>query len=266
MSGSYGEYIKKTRDEQGLTQEQLAERAIMTRAMVASIETGRRRPTGEDAQRLGRALGIEDVLTTFRPGQEGTVADYFKQALEFEQRATKIREFGLSVIPGLFQTEGYAKALIDTGYPRQNEEDRHKTVVTRLERGKVLEDPLTPEVWVLLDEPVLRRPVGGYGVIAQQLEHVADLAESGRVRAHVLPFSTTPHPLLTGMCSLMWFEDMPPIAYSEALQQGWIHDSPSMVEQLQGAYDLALSEARPLEESIAYIRAAAKEHRDHDSH
>lgn len=251
-----------------MSQDELAQKTFISRQLITAFEGGTRRPTAEHSQQLDRVLGTGHVLETFRPDQqeEGAVADYFKRALEFEQRAIRIREFGLSHLPGILQTEAYIEALLDTRYPRASEEDRHKTVVARLERAKLLEDPVTPEVWVLLDEAVLRRPTGGYTVMADQLEHVAELAELGRIRTHVLKFSTTPHPLLTGMCSLMWFEDMPPIAYSEGLQQGWIHDSPSMVERVQGAYDLALSEAQPLSESIAFIRAAAKEHRDHDSH
>lgn len=85
---------------------------------------------------------------------------------------------------------------------------------------------MTPVVWALLDEAVLRRVVGGPEVMAEQLRHIVKLAESGRVRAHVLPFGLGVHPLMQSMLTLLKFEDQPPVAYSEGIQVGKIHDSP----------------------------------------
>ncbi|MFJ8394349.1 Scr1 family TA system antitoxin-like transcriptional regulator [Streptomyces sp. NPDC094144] len=265
MPKTYGDWLKEAREAKGWTQQQLADKAFMSRSMVAAIESGRRYPTEDDAKALDNALGTGNVLTTFRPGQiaTGGVADWFEKAREFEQQAAIIREFGLTYVPGFLQTEAYATTVIDAGYPRGSEADRHKSVVTRLERARLLDDPVTPEVWALLDETVIRRPLGGYAVMAEQLGHIVSLAESGRIRVNVLPFGTAPHPLLEGMVTLMWFEDQPPIAYAEGMRVGKIHDSPAMVAEIQGAYDLALSEALPMEPSIALIRAQAKEYKEH---
>lgn len=264
MAKSYGEWLKEQREAKAWTQQELANRGFMSRSMIAAIETGRRYPSEDDAKALDNALGTGNVLATFRPGQSaGTVADWYEKAREFERQATAIREFGLSYIPGLLQTEDYAQAVIGSGYPRESEERRHKNVVTRLERARLFDDPVTPDVWALLDEAVIRRPTGGYAVMAAQLDHVAALADSGRIRVHILPFGTTPHPLLDGVLTLMWFEDQAPIAYTEGIRMGKIHDSPAMVAELQGAYDLALAEALPLQQSVALLRAQAEEFRKH---
>ncbi|GGX08466.1 helix-turn-helix domain-containing protein [Streptomyces noursei] len=265
MAKTYGDWLKEQREAKGWSQQELADAAVMSRSLITAIETGRRYPSEADAKRLDQALGTGDVLTTFRPNQvTGGVADWFEKAQEFEQQAVMIREFGLSYVPGFLQTEAYATVVIDAGYPRESEEERHKTVVTRLKRSELLEDPVTPAVWALLDEAVIRRPMGGHAVMADQLEHIIRLAESGRIRVNVLEFGTTPHPLLDGMTTLMWFEDQPPIAYAEGIRTGKIHDSPAMVEEIQGAYDLALSEALPLQQSLALLRAVAEEYRKHD--
>ncbi|MFI8452207.1 helix-turn-helix domain-containing protein [Streptomyces erythrochromogenes] len=264
MAKTYGEWLKEAREAKGWSQTQLADKAFMSRSMITAIETGRRYPSEDDAKALDLALGTGDVLTTFRPGQTaGQVADWFEKAREFEQQATIIREFGLSYVPGMLQTEAYATAVIDAGYPREGEAERHKGVVTRLECARLLDDPVTPEVWALLDESVIRRPMGGYATMAEQLDHVVTLAESGRIRVNVLPFTAAAYPLLDGLVTLMWFEDQPPIAYAEGIRMGKIHDSPAMVAEIQGAYDLALSEALPLKPSIALIRAQAKEYKEH---
>lgn len=264
MAKTYGEWLRDARKRKNWTQQQLADKATMSRPLIGNIEIGQRTPSEADAERLDRVLETGGVLVTFRPGQSsGSVPNWFERARELEQEATIIREFGLSYVPGFLQTEAYATAVIEAGYPRLSEPDCHKAVVTRLERAKLLENPVTPAVWALLDEVVLRRPVGGGEVMAGQLDHIVTLVESGRVRVNVLPITSVPHPLLDGIVTLMWFEDQPPIAYAEGLRMGKLHDSPSMVEEIQGAYALALSEAHPLQESLALLRATAKEYRNH---
>jgi hypothetical protein len=143
-----------------------------------------------------------------------------------------------------------------------SEEERDRLVVTRLERARILENPVTPVVWALLDEAVLRRVVGSPQIMAEQFGHIAGLVESGRVRIYVLPFGLGVHPLMQSMLTLLKFEDQPPVAYSEGIQVGKIHDSPAVVDRLEGAYDLALGDAMPLKESLALMRATAKDY-DH---
>lgn len=204
------------------------------------------------------------MLSSFLPDEDAAVADYFEAALQLEQQATMIREFALSFVPGILQTERYARAVLSTSFPPVSEEECDRLVVTRLGRAKVLDDPVEPVVWALLDEAVLRRTVGGARTMAGQIMHIVRLVEAGRVRAHVLPFGLGVHPLMQGMLTLLRFEDQPPVAYSEGIQVGKVHDSPSMVDRLQGAYDLALGDAMPLKESLALMRATAKDygHRD----
>jgi transcriptional regulator with XRE-family HTH domain len=260
---NYGDWLKEQREAAGLTQQQLAEAAVMTRTHIAHIEAGRRVPSREDARRLDNALGTGNVLSSFLPQEEVAVADYFEAALLLEQQAVMIREFALSFVPGILQTKRYARAVLSTSFPPVSEEERDRLVVTRLERAKVLDDPVTPVVWALLDEAVLRRVVGGREVMVEQITHMALLVESGRVRIHVLPFGLGFHSLMDGMLTLMEFEDQPPVAYGEGMRMGAVHDSPSVVRELQGRYDLALSDALPLKESLALLRALAKDYGHH---
>ncbi|MBZ6085444.1 Scr1 family TA system antitoxin-like transcriptional regulator [Streptomyces olivaceus] len=268
MGTTYGDWLKEQREAAELTQQQLADAAIMTRTHIAHIEAGRRVPSKEDARRLDNALNTGNVLSRFLPGDDAAVADYFESARLLEQQAVMIREFALSYIPGILQTQGYARAVLGTSFPPVSEDERDRLVVTRLERAKVLNDPVTPVVWALLDEAVLRRRIGGPGVMAEQLNHLVRLAETGRIQVHVLPFSLGGHPLLSNMLTLMWFEDQPPVAYGEGLWMGKVHDSPSVVQDIQHRYDFALGNALPLKESLALLRATARdcEHHDRPSH
>ncbi len=264
MSSTYGDWFRAQREAAGLTQQELADATIMTRSHIAHIEAGRRIPSKEDARRLDNALNTGNVLSSFLPQGDVAVADRFEAARQLEQQATVIREFALSLVPGTLQTERYMRAVLETAFPPWSDEECDRIVVTRLERAKILSEPPTPVVWALLDEAVLRRPVGGPNVMAEQLAHIVRLAEDRRVRVHVLPYGLGAHPLQQSMLTLMWFEDQPPVAYSEALYMAKMHDDPAMVERIRAVYDLALGDALPMKESLALLRAVAKDHEKHD--
>ncbi|MFG2642554.1 Scr1 family TA system antitoxin-like transcriptional regulator [Streptomyces sp. NPDC048370] len=260
MASTYGKWLRERREAAGLTQQELADAAIMSRTHIAHIEAGRRVPSEEDAKRLDRALNT-DVLSKFRPQDDGgVIADYFEAARLLEQQATMIREFALSYVPGILQTSRYARAVLSTAFPPRSEEENERHVAARLKRSQILADPVTPVVWALLDEAVLRRPAGSRDIMEEQLLHLVQLVECGRVRAHVLPFGMGLYPLMQGMLTLMSFEDQPPAAYSEGTSIGRVHDSPATVERLQNKYDLALGDALPQRESLALLRATAKEY------
>lgn len=264
MGTIYGDWLKQQREAAGLTQQELADMAFMTRSHIAHIEAGRRVPSKEDARRLDRALNTGDVLSSFLPQDDVAIADYFESVRVLEQQATMIREFAVAYFPGILQTERYARAVLGSAFPPVSDEECDRRVVTRLERAKILEDPATPVVWAMLDETVLRRPIGSAEVMAEQITHVVRLAETGRIRVHVMPFGVGLHPLAKGMLTLMCFEDQPPLAYTEGHGMGKLHDSPSVVRDLENRYSLALSDALPLKESLALLRAVAKEYGDHD--
>jgi transcriptional regulator with XRE-family HTH domain len=266
MANAFGDWLKQQRESAGLTQQALADRAVMTRTHIAHIEAGRRVPSEEDAKRLDSVLNTGNVLFSFLPNSEDrAVAEHFEAAMALERQATVIREFGLSYVPGLLQTKAYARTVLRTGFPPPSEAECDRAVVTRLERAEILSGPDAPVLWVLLDEAVIRRSIGGPVVMAEQLTHIADLADSERIRVHLLPFSVGAHPLLPSMLKLMWFEDQPPVAYVEGLRTGKVHDSPAMVARLQDEYRLALADALPLKESVTLLRVAAKEYSHHAS-
>ncbi|MEU9363866.1 helix-turn-helix transcriptional regulator [Streptomyces avermitilis] len=264
MTSTYGDWLKQQRETAGLTQQQLADAAVMTRSHIAHIEAGRRTPSKEDARRLDKVLNTGNVLSSFLPQDDSVVADRFETARQLEQQASMIREFALSLVPGILQTERYMRAVLSTAVPPWSEEECDRIVVTRRERAKILADPVTPVVWALLDEAVLRRQVGGPDVMAEQITHIVRLVEDRRIRVHVLPSSMGAYTLQQSMLTLMWFEDQPPVAYSEAVYMAKVHDDPTMVERIRTAYDLALSDALPLKESLALLRATAKDYGHHD--
>ncbi|WP_405672536.1 Scr1 family TA system antitoxin-like transcriptional regulator [Streptomyces canus] len=257
----YGAELKRRREAAGLTQEELSARAVMSRTHIAHIEAGRRRPDVEDARRLDQMLETGGFFENFLPTLDGRkVAEHFAEALEFEGRATEIREYAPKLVPGILQTPAYAREVLSSGAVPKSDDERDELLVTRLERARILDDFHSPKVWVLLDEAVLRRPIGGPEVMCKQLRHIAALAETNRIRVHVLPFSVGYHALLEGFVSLMWFEDLPPLAYAEGLRSGRIMELPSVVRECQVSYDHALGDALSHRKSLALIRSVAEDY------
>ncbi|MFJ6011666.1 Scr1 family TA system antitoxin-like transcriptional regulator [Streptomyces sp. NPDC092952] len=261
----YGEELRLRRLAAGLTQEALSEIIVCSPKLISHYEAGRRLPSPEDARRIDRALGTDGFFERWLENLDTTFAHYFAAVAELEREATEIRQYGASLIPGLLQTKAYSRAVFEAYRPNYCSEELDELVVSRAERSQLLDQMTTPVAWVLLDEAALRRPVGGPAVMVEQLHRVADLADTGRLRLHVLPFTSGAHALLEGMLYLLSFANAAPVAYIEGLHTGRLMDDPTLVAACHTSYTLALSDAAPQRESVALIRAIAEEH-EHAQH
>jgi transcriptional regulator with XRE-family HTH domain len=250
----YGQEIQRRRELMGLTQAKLGELIVMSPQMIAHFEAGRRKPRLDDAKRLDQALGTDGFFFRMRRTlEDARFADHFATAADLERHATVIKSYASSLVPGLLQIEGYTRAVFRAGTANPTERDVERRVANRLERAGILDDPDGPCMWTLLDEHVLRRPIGGRAIMGAQVRHIEALARRGRVRAHIIPFAAGAHALLESMLVLMRFSDAPPVAYVEGLRTGQLLDDPAVVDTCQSAYDLALGDALSAEESLSLM-------------
>ncbi|MFI1208899.1 Scr1 family TA system antitoxin-like transcriptional regulator [Streptomyces sp. NPDC020802] len=257
----YGEELRRLREAAGLTQEELSQRAVMSRTHIAHIEAGRRRPDVDDARRLDQVLGSGGFFVRFLPTLDGRkVAEHFAEAAELELQATVIREYASTLVPGFLQTEAYAREVLSSGHPAKSNQERDRLLVTRLERARILDNFDSPQVWMLLGEAVLRQMIGSPAIMCEQLRHIMKLGESRRIRVHVLPFRVGAHAALEGPVKLMWFQDLPPVAYVEGLKSGRVWELPSVVRQCEEVYDHALGDALSHRKSLALIRSVAEDY------
>ncbi|MFF8693627.1 helix-turn-helix domain-containing protein [Streptomyces sp. NPDC002431] len=256
----YGEELRLRRLAAGLTQEALSEIIVCSPTLISHYEAGRRLPSPEDARRIDRALGTDGFFERWLSDLESKFAQYFTTVAELEHEATEVRQYGISLIPGLLQTAPYARAVFQAYRPNFRTEDLDEFVVNRLKRGKLLDKTSAPTAWTLLDEAVIRRCVGSPQIMAEQLRKVADMGEAGRLRLHVLPFSSGAHALAESMLYLLDFADAPPLAYVEGVRTGHLMDDPALVAGCRTAFSLALGDALPHKKSVAFIRAIAEEH------
>ncbi|MGY9070187.1 helix-turn-helix domain-containing protein [Streptomyces sp. CAS3] len=256
----YGEELRLRRIAAGFTQERLSEVIVCSPTLISHYESGRRLPRPDDARRIDQALGTDGFFERWLEDLESKYSHYFAAMAELEKEATLVQQFGLTLVPGVLQTRGYASAVFRAYWPNYTAEELEEFLVNRMKRHRMFEGPRKPVVWTLLDEAVLRRRVGSAEVMAEQLNKIADMAEAGQLRLHVIAHSSGAHALLQSHLTLMSFADSAPVAYVESFLSGNLMDDPSLVAASHTAYALALSDALSQQESHALIRAAAEEH------
>ena len=193
MSGhnrGIGRILKLARSKSGLTQEQLADRLHVSTSLIAKFETNRLIPKQDTARQLDAAMdsgtAIQEEAAEVR-SQFGAM-EFIRHWLEYEQQAGMIRSFNPLVVPGLLQTEAYAHAILSEAGTRVPDID--ESVSDRLERAGILRREDNPcRLVAVVDEAVLRRPVGGPKVMADQLHAIAQACSLPTISVAVVPAS-----------------------------------------------------------------------------
>lgn len=263
----YGKELRWKREEAGLTLTQLVEGSFYGPSHLSEIERGERRMPAELAAHVDKVLGTdgffqrrcEDVRNARRRGH----ARYFERVLEAEKHAKAIEEWCPTLIPGLLQTDAYARALVQAAMPLALDEEVEEKVSARMARARLFEDNhKTPEYWAILPESLLCQPILPPEETAEQLERIAALARRRRIVPQILPWNCGPHPLMLGTAMVMTFPDAPPLIYTEAQYSGDTIDDPALVKQYRKAYDRLRAAALPPEASLAMIEEAAEDVRN----
>ncbi|MFE3515484.1 Scr1 family TA system antitoxin-like transcriptional regulator [Streptomyces sp. NPDC059166] len=262
-----GAELRHRREAAGLSQEDLGAPLFVSGSFIGQLESGTRRMQSDQAEKLDEVLGAGGFFVrNCAAVSKSKYPDHFAEAAEAERQATTIKEYAPLLIPGLLQTEAYARAVFRAYQPTATEDVIDELVAARLERGQLLADPTTPLFWAVLDEAALRRLAGGLRVMAEALRHIEHLARRHRVIVQVLPFSAGAHMALEGPLKLMSFADAPPLAYLQGLGTGQLRDDPAPVRQHELTYDLVAASALSPEASLALIASAAEDYDHEDQH
>lgn len=260
----YGKELRWKREQAGLTLRQLSEGSFYGLSHLSEIERGERRMPRELAEHVDRVLGTdgffarrcEDVRKARRKGH----AEYFERVLDAERHAKVIEEWCPTLIPGLLQTDAYARTLVRAAMPLAPEDEVEEKVTARMARARLFEDDhKTPMYWAILSEVLLRQPLLPPAQSAEQWSCIAALARRRRIIPQVLPWNCGPHPLMMGMAKIMDFPDAPPLVYLESQHSGDTIDDPALVEEYRRSYDLLRAAALPPEASLALIERAAED-------
>ncbi|MGP3973578.1 helix-turn-helix domain-containing protein [Streptomyces sp. 8N114] len=254
----FGTELRIRREEAGLSQAKLGQRTFCTHSYVSRIESASRVPSEEFAQRCDDVLGTGGMFARLWPVViEHAYPDWFRPFVELEKDAVSIWDFENQVVPGLLQTEEYVRAVFEGGRSHHAQE----LIAARLTRQHILEQESPPEIWTILDESVLRRPIGGPLVMRHQLDHLLAWAAVPSVVLQVLPFAAGAHAGLRGAFAglSMGEGDGPDVVYVEDIARGHVLAGPGDVHAARRAYDLLMADALSPKASVDLIAATAKE-------
>lgn len=245
--------LARLREESARTLAALAEETTYDRAYLHKLETGTRIGSPEVIAALDTVYGTGGHLSLlWQLAREDAFADKYKQFMKLEAIATVRYEYAVGIIPGLLQTEGYAREVLQAARPR-DEHDLAEQVVARMGRQELLRRDDAPHFRAVLDESVLRRRARDPDVWKEQLEHLLSVGRLPNVTLQVLPFEAGLHGLLATALTLLWLPDGTAVAYTEDQHAGELIEGASEVEDLRLSYDLMRDLTLPPRDSAAFI-------------
>ncbi|MDX2981476.1 helix-turn-helix domain-containing protein [Streptomyces microflavus] len=257
MAALFGTRVRKLREAAGLTQTEVGARTHVVGSRITQIEraTGAK-PTLELTRALDRELVADDLLIDLWPYvYREAYPDWSQAFIAYSARAAVIREYSSHAVPGLLQTPEYARALLSMGHSLRDAEHLEERVAARLDRQVRLTGPDRPELWIILDEAVLRRPVGGSAVMRGQLKKLLRMAEEPNITVQVLPFDQGAHGALAGSLTVLVLPDGIQVAYTEGAHHGQLTEEPEEVERFVLTYDHLRAMALPPLMSLELIRS-----------
>ncbi|KUO20593.1 helix-turn-helix domain-containing protein [Streptomyces dysideae] len=258
-----GRTLRFLREKAGKSLAQLADETSYDKSYLYRLETGERLSKRAVMEDLDRYHGSGDLLVRlWRDARKEVIKDKYKAFMELEATARVMWMFQLRV-PGLLQTEDYARAVLSGLSGAQttagNGEEVEEQVALRMGRQELLYRDPAPSVRVILDEGALRRPVPDAKVWADQLSHLVDAAELPNVALQVLPFTAGVHDLMDSHLWLFWQRVGDPVAYVEGNGFGELIEDPDKVLSFRLSYDLVRDAALTPVESTAFIKRLLEE-------
>ncbi|MFJ2305036.1 Scr1 family TA system antitoxin-like transcriptional regulator [Streptomyces sp. NPDC087787] len=257
MAALFGARVRRLRTAAGLTQAELGARTHVVSTRITQIERASgAKPTLELARALDAALGADNLLVELWPYvYREAFPDWSRAFMAYSERALSIRQYAAHVVPGLFQTEQYARAVLSLDALLADEDQLEERVAARLGRQERLRSPGRPELWVILDEAVLRRPIGSLAVMREQLGELLNAAADRRTTVQVLPFDQGGHEAMGGSLTLLTLPDGSEAAYTEGSDYGRLIEEPTNVSRYTVIYDRLRAAALPPLMSLDMIRS-----------
>jgi len=255
-----GSQLHRLREARGLTAEQAAEAIRGSHSKISRMEHGRVGFKERDIGDLLTLYGVTDseeraaLLNLARkantPGWWHAYSDVLSAWLEsyvgLEAAASVIRTYQIQFVPGLLQTEGYARALIRQGSAASEEEIARRSEL-RASRQDILRRLDAPQLWVVVDEGALRRPVGSRAIVREQLRYLVEMADHPAVTLQILSFSAGAHPAMGGPFTILRFAepDLADVVYIEQLTSALYMDKPAEVDSYLEVMEQLCLQAEP---------------------
>ncbi|MFR9724645.1 helix-turn-helix domain-containing protein [Streptomyces sp. MS19] len=252
----FGEVVKAFRKRARLTQEQFAPRVRYSVPTVASIEQGRRFPPTDFIERAEEVLDAFGALKgaarhlSRRPG----LASWFRQWAKLEAEALSLYTYECRLMPGLLQTEAYARAVFLAQLPPLSDDEIEAQWAARAERQRLLRERPNTAYSFILEEHLFLRQTGGAEVTRGLLDHVLEVAKLRNVEVQVMPLMRETHAGLGGPVRLLETPDNRWLGYCEGQENGQFISDPKVVSKLQMRYARMRSQALSLDDSLSLLQ------------
>ncbi len=259
----YGSELRRHRSDAELSLDGLAGKIPYSRSQLHRVERAEILPPQGLSGALDREFKTEDdyfqkLHELVRQSQE-IHPEQYRRSMEMEARARLIAVYSGEIVPGLLQTGAYARALFRTTLPDTSEEEIEELVAARLSRQERLRSASPPKLSVILNEAVVRRPVGGPAVMRAQLAALVELVDTPTAIVQLLPFDHGEHGLMGGTLKLMTLDDGAVVAWEESILMGSLLEDSESVGARQRQYDLLRSHALPPKQTATFIHSLVKE-------
>jgi transcriptional regulator with XRE-family HTH domain len=255
-----GAELRRCRKRAGLSQPQLSELTSYSTSMISKIERAQRPASRDFAYECDRVFDLDGHFARlYQFTLRASGPSWFMRWLEeIEPKARVLRNWEPLLVPGLLQTEAYARHIFtrEPGITAQEIEDR---LQTRMLRKGILQRADPPALWILMDEGVLHRPIGGWEVMRDQMEQLLEAASRPNVTIQIVPYLAGSAAGLSGAFILAELPaGQPNAAYVELPAGGEVTVDHDYVDSLWTRYEAIRSDAQPQYVSLQLIKDAAK--------
>lgn len=264
-----GSQLRKLREANGVTREAAGWEIRASESKISRMELGRVGFKERDVADLLTLYGVHDktereaLLALARQANtqgwwqrfSDVLPSWFSAYLGLESSAGMIRTYEVQFVPGLLQSREYARAVVMIGHGAAGLDEIDRRVDVRMARQQLLTRPGAPHLWAVLDEAVLRRPIGGATVMRTQIAALIDATKLPNVTIQIVPFSAGGHAAAGGAFSILRFPDaeLPDVIYMEQLTTALYLDKRDDVDQYAAAMERLCVEALPPDRTLALL-------------
>ena len=264
-----GAQLRRLREAREITTEHAAEAIRGSHSKISRMEHGRVGFKDRDVGDLLTLYGVTDpderasLLALAREaGNPGWWHDFgdllphwFEPYISLEAAASVIRNYEVQFVPGLLQSRSYAREVIRLGYGSISDEELNRRVELRMGRQRLLSKVTAPRFWAVLDEAVLRRPIGGSEVMREEIEYLIKMAEHPAVTLQIVPFRVGGHSAAGGPFSILRFAEpeLSDVVYLEQLTSALYIDKPTEVDRYLEVMERLCVQAEPASDTIKLL-------------
>ncbi|MEV5430908.1 helix-turn-helix transcriptional regulator [Streptomyces sp. NPDC052701] len=253
---TFGAVVQGLRERAGLSREEFGELVRFSKHTVASVELGRRMPDPAFVERAEEALGMAGVLqkAAGRLERQPGLAAWFRRWAHLEAAAITLYTYECRLVPGLLQTEAYARQLFVDELPPLSDEQIEAQWAARAERQRLLRERPNTAFSFILEEHLFLRRTGGAEVTRELIDHALEIAELRNVEIQVMPLVRKSHAGLHGPLQLLETPENQWFAYLEGQQSGQLINDRKVVSVLQRRYARMRAQALSPEDSVSLLR------------